>query len=1154
MQRSARLRQRAFLVAPIVLQPVGSGAMGDSVRTGIAMSTIAGWLEEHGLAQYVPVFAENAVDSDVLFDLTEADLQNLGIPLGDRKRMLKAIAGYQQSSSARTSVTAATVASPHSEAERRHLTVLFCDLVGSTALSATLDPEDLRAVIGAYHNCASDVIVQYQGVIARYMGDGVLAHFGYPQAHEDDAEQATRAGLALVDSVASLKTDLAAKLQVRVGIATGTVVVGDLIGEGAAREQSVVGETPNLAARLQTLAEPGTVLICPSTRRLTSGHFDYRDVGPLALKGWAEPVPVWQVLGASGVESRFEAMHKTKLAPLFGREEEVELLLRRWRHATQEEGRVVVLTGEPGIGKSHIALALDERLQSEPHITLRYFCSAHHTNSALFPFIGQLERAAGFERSDSPTEKLSKLDVLVAQSTADPEHVAVLRDLLGLPASDRYQLQEVSPQKRKEKTFAALLAQLDGLAARQPVYMIFEDIHWIDPTSLELLATTVEHVPQLRVLLLVTARPEFTPPWPSYPHMTTVPLPRLGLRPGAALVERVAGGKTLPKEVMDEILARTDGVPLFIEELTKTVLESDLLQERDGHYVLERPLPFLAIPTTLHASLMARLDRLAPVREVAQIGAVAGREFHYELLNAVAGMPRERLDEALRQLVQAELIFRWGEIPRAVYTFKHALVRDAAYAGLLKSRRVHLHANMANALEQQFPEIVQTQPETLALHLTEAGLIEKAIGYWLQAGKNASLRSANLEAIAHLRRGIEGTGRLPAGEDKDRSELDLQLILGPCLIATQGPAASEAVTTFARARELCERLGELPEYPQVMFWLATASVVRGELPQALEAVAVLLSAAEARGDRPALINAIRGRAMILFFMGRLLEAREAIERAVEVFNASQEADRMAARAAGQDASVAMLALMSWVLWVLGDVDAAVTRMAAALERADAVQHAHTHAYAWYYASVLHALRGEPAIAQAYAERCLAISEQHGFRQWLGLSRAIQGICTVVQDASAGRLDEVKVALDEYQRAGYQLGITAQLVLLCSALLLRNEPEAALETIDHGLSIVNHNSERFLEAELYRLKARALLMRGAPDAEAESLLDQALRTARGQRARSLELRASRDLAALWIDQGRRGEARDVLAPICACFSEGFETQDLKEAKALLDQLQ
>jgi class 3 adenylate cyclase/tetratricopeptide (TPR) repeat protein len=1115
------------------------------------MSGIAEWLASIGLEEYAQRFTENAIDLSVVRDLTEQDLKDLGVLLGHRRKMLRAIADFDVVALA--PAEAATEPVPRDEAERRHLTVMFCDLVGSTALSARLDPEDLRRVIGPYHTCIAKVISRYDGVIARYMGDGVLVYFGYPQAHEDDVAQGVRAGLALVEAVANLQTDFDTALKVRIGIATGTVVVGDLIGEGAAQEQAVVGETPNLAARLQMLAEPGTVLICPSTRRLTGGHFDYRDLGPLALKGWAEPVPVWQVLGTSGVESRFEAMHKTTLPPLFGREEEIELLLRRWRHATQEEGRVVVLTGEPGIGKSHIALALDERLRGEPHVTLRYSCSAHHTNSVLFPFIGQLERAAGFERSDSPREKLSKLDVLVAQSSANPEHVAVLATLFALPASEGYRLQELNPQKRKEKTLAALLAQLDGLAARQPVFMIFEDIHWIDPTSLELLAAIVEHVPQLRVLLLVTARPEFTPPWPNNPHMMTIPLTRLGRRDGAALVERVTGGKTLPKEVMDEILARTDGVPLFIEELTKMVLESGLLQERDGKYVLEHPLPPLAIPTTLHASLMARLDRLAPVREVAQIGAVAGRDFHYELLSVVAGLPREKLEEALDQLVQSELVFRRGEIPHAVYTFKHTLVRDAAYAGLLKSRRGHLHAAIANALEQQFPDVVQTQPETLAHHLTEAGLIEKAIGYWLQAGKNAALRSANLEAIAHLERGIELTGRLPAGEGKDRSELDLQLVLGPCLIATRGPAASTAVATFARARDLCERLGEPPEYLQVMFWLATVSVVRGELPQALEAVAALLSASEARGDRPALINAVRGRAMILFFLGRIVDAREAIERAVEIFSASQEADRMAARAAGQDAGVAMLALMSWVLWVLGHVDGAVTRMAAALERADAVQHAHTHAYAWYYASVLHALRGEPAIAQGYAERCLAISEQHGFNQWLGLSRAIRGICAAAPDASGSRLDEVKAALGEYQRAGYQLGITAQFVLLCPALLLRNEPEAALEVIDHGLSIVSHNSERFFEAELYRLKARALLMRGAPDAEAESLLDQALRTARSQQARSLELRAATDLARLWLSQGKRAEARDVLESVYGRFSEGFDTRDLKEANALLAQL-
>ena len=1115
------------------------------------MRGTAEWLASIGLGEYTQRFAENGIDLSTIRDLTEQDFKDLGVLLGHRRKMLRAIAALDET--APEPVEPATEPKPPKEAERRHLTVMFCDLVGSTALSARLDPEDMRTLIGAYQSRITEVICRYQGIIARYMGDGALVYFGYPQAHEDDAEQAVRAGLALVDAIAELPTDTDAALSARIGIATGVAVVGGRILEGAARERAAIGETPNLAARLQTLAEPGTVLICPNTHRLTGGHFDYRHLGPQTLKGWAEPISVWQVLGTSGVESRFAATHKTELPPLFGREEEIELLLRRWRHATQEEGRVVVLTGEPGIGKSHIAFALDERLQSESHITLRYFCSAHHTNSALFPFISQLERAAGFEHGHSPAEKLSKLDALLAQSTADPEDVAVLASLLALPASDDYRLQELAPQKRKQKTFEALLARLDGLAAQRPVLIIFEDVQWIDPTSLELLAATVEHVPQLRALLLITARPQFMPPWPSYPHLTTISLRRLGRRDGTALVQQVTGGKTLPKEVMDQILAHTDGVPLFIEELTKMVLEGGLLEERDGQYVLERPLPPLAIPTTLQASLMGRLDRLSLVREVAQIGAVAGRDFHYELLNAVAGLPRGRLDEALDQLVRSELVFRRGEIPHAVYTFKHALVRDAAYTGLLKSRRAQLHAAIANALEQQFPDIVQAQPETLADHLTEAGLIEKAIGYWLQAGKDAALRSANLEAIAHLQRGIEVTGRLPAGEGKDRSELDLLLALGPCMSATHGPAASTVLATFARARTLCERLEQPPEYLQVMFWLATVSVVRGELPQALEAIAGLPKAAEARGNQAALLNGIRGQAMILMFMGRIVEAREALERAVEVFSTSEEADRMAARAAGQDAGVSMLVLMAWVFWILGQVDEAVSRMAAALERADAVQHAHTHAYAWYYASVLHALRGEQAIAQGYAERCLAISEQHGFRHWLGLSRAIRDICAAMLNASAGRLDEVKTSLEEYQRAGYQLGLTVQFVLLCPALLLHNEPEAALELIDHGLSIAIHNSERFFEAELYRLKARALLMRGPSDTDAESFLGQALKTARSQQARSLELRAATDLARLWMNQGKRAEALDILSPTYGCFTEGFETPDLKNANTLLAEL-
>jgi class 3 adenylate cyclase/tetratricopeptide (TPR) repeat protein len=1116
------------------------------------MKAIAEWLASIGLSEYTDQFVENAIDPSVLCDLTEQDLKDLGVLLGHRRKMLRSIAELRGGVLPAAPTRAKSM--PREGAERRQLTVMFCDMVGSSALAVRLDPEDLRAVIGAYHACIADIINRNEGVIARYMGDGVLAYFGFPRAHEDDAEQAIRGGLALVDAVANLKTNFSTALQVRIGIATGMVVVGDLVGEGAAKEFEVVGETPNLAARLQAVAMAGSVLICENTRRLTEGQFEYRNVGPVMLKGWAEPLPAWEVLGTSGVESRFEAQHKTQLTPLIGRDEEIELLLRRWHKATRGEGSVVVLTGEPGIGKSHIALALQERIkEAGQHIIVRHFCSAHHTNSALYPFIRQLERAARFERTDSAAAKFAKLEALLVQSGAPADQVVPpLANLLSLPVGEHYRVPELSPQKRKEVTLAALLTQLSALASRQPVFVIFEDAHWADPTSLELLTLTMERVPQLRVLVLITARPEFMPPWPGHAHVTTVSLTRLNRRNGTALVERVTAGKTLPAEVMDQILARTDGVPLFVEELTKTVLETGLLQEKDGHYVLNRPLPSMAIPTTLHASLMARLDRLAPVREVAQIGAVVGREFSYELLSIVAGLPGERLQEALAQLVRSELIFCRGEIPRATYTFKHALVRDAAYSGLLKSRRAALHAIIADAFERRFPEIVEAQPETVAHHLTEAGLFEKASGYWLQAGKKAAMRSANLEAIAHLERGIETSVHLGDGARKDRMELDFLVALGPCLIATQGPASNKAAATFARARELCERLGNPPEQLQIMFWLTTASVIRGELPVAQEAIATLLHLAEARSDRPALLNATRGQAMIRLFMGRLSDAREAIERAVAEFDASSEEDRLAARAAGQDAGVADLALMSWILWLLGHVDAAITRMDAAIQRADSISHPHSQAYACYYASVLHALRGELSKAQHFAERCRALSEEHGFRQWHGLAQAVSGICVTLLNPSSSALAEIRPAMDEYRGAGYQLGITTLYVLLCPVLMLSQEYEAALALIEQGLTTTSRNSERIFEAELYRLKARTLRVSGAPDAGTE-WLEKALAAARSQRAKALELRAATDLAALRMEQGRRQQALELLAPVYGWFAEGFETQDLKQAKALLDQL-
>jgi class 3 adenylate cyclase len=654
---------------------------------------VAAWLRDLGLEQYEPAFRDNGIDAEILSKLTVEDLKDIGVTrVGDRRKLLEAIAtlraGAPPSSAAEhPSEVPGPAAGASSEAERRQLTVMFCDLVGSTALSARLDPEDLRAVIGAYHRCVAKVIGRGGGFVAKYMGDGVLAYFGYPRADEHDAERAVRAALKLVGKVAGLNTVAAAPLQLRVGIATGLVVVGDLVGSGEAQERGVVGETPNLAARLQALAEPGVVVIAPSTRRLTRGLFEYVDLGAVELKGLNPPVAVSRVLRASPAESRFEALHGRDLTPLVGRDEELALLTRRWQHAKAGEGRVVALIGEPGIGKSRLAQAMLQQPAGDPRTRLRYFCSPHHQASALHPFITQLEHAAGFNRVDLPEARLAKLEALLARSNAGAEEIGFIAERMSVPTGDKYRLPDLTPQRRKEKTFEALLAQLPRLAAQQPVLMLFEDAHWIDPTSLELLTLTVARAAQLPLLLLVTARPEFTPPWPAEAHVTTHALARLSRREGMTLVERSAGGKALPAEILEQILARTDGVPLFLEELTKTIIESGLLSEEDGHYALDGALPPLAIPTTLHDSLMARLDRLAPVREVAQIGAAIGREFSYRLLSAVAQQPDDWLKEALDRLVRAELVFGRGEVPEAVYSFKHALVQEAAYASLLRERR-----------------------------------------------------------------------------------------------------------------------------------------------------------------------------------------------------------------------------------------------------------------------------------------------------------------------------------------------------------------------------------------------------------------------------------------------------------------------------------
>ena len=773
------------------------------------------WLRSLGLGKYEAAFRDNEIDESVLPNLTAEDLKELGVTaLGHRRKLLDAIAALRSDTTAPapsadpTTTSGAPSASPEDRAERRQVTVMFSDLVGSTALSARMDPEDLREVISAYQKCVAETVQRFGGFVAKYMGDGVLIYFGYPQAHEDDPERAVRAGLELVAAVGALKTH--APLQTRVGVATGLVVVGDLIGSGASQEQAIVGETPNLAARLQAVAEPNGVIIAQSTRKLVGNLFELEDLGTQSLKGISGPVRAWAALRPASVESRFEALHGSGLMDLVGREEELEILLRRWSRAKSGQGQVVLLSGEPGIGKSRLTAALLERVADEPHTRLRNFCSPQHTDSALYPTIGQIERAAGFRHDDDAQAKLEKLDALLAQSSTSPHDAALLVEMLSLPNDERYPALELTPPERRQKTLEALVLQIAALARQNPVLMIFEDAHWADPTSLELFGRIIDKIPNLRALLIVTYRPEFDPPWIGRSHVAALTLNRLGDREIAAIIDGVTGNKLLSPSVRQDIIERTDGIPLFVEEMTKAVLEAE--SEGDARKTAASvPSSGLNVPASLHASLMARLDRLGPAKEMAQIGAAIGRGFSHTLLTAVARKPEPEVASALNRIIDAGLLFRQGSPPQASYLFKHALVQDAAYGTLLREPRRSLHSRIVETLESQFEEIAENRPELLARHCTEAGLTEKAAALWGKAGQRSLDRSALAEAVTQLTRALDQIATLAGTPVLRRNQIKLQVGLMNTLMHTKGHAAHETRAAAERARLLIENAQALGE-------------------------------------------------------------------------------------------------------------------------------------------------------------------------------------------------------------------------------------------------------------------------------------------------------------------------------------------------------
>jgi class 3 adenylate cyclase/predicted ATPase len=1136
------------------------GEEGDTVDFDAILEQVLELVQRQGRVSYRAITRRFNLDDDYLADLREEILFTYPHIRDEDGRGLvwtstpAPTAGPPPPDVSFPQVASSSVVLHSSDAERRQLTVLFCDLADSTRLARQLDPEDLREVVLAYQAAGVEVIQRFDGHIAQYLGDGLLVYFGYPLAHEDDAQRAVRAGLGIVEAMATLNTRLeqarGIRLTVRIGIHTGPVVVGTM-GSGDRHEQLALGETPNLAARLQSLAAPDTVAISSTTHRLVQGYFTCDDLGIHSLKGVETPTRVYRVVGESAAQSRLDVAAAIGLTPLVGREHEVGLLQARWAQSQDGLGQVVLLSGEAGIGKSRLVRVLAERVADEdaPQLTLR--CSPYHTNSAFYPIIEHLQRLLQWHRHETPEARLATLEQAL-QTAGLPltDVVPLLATLLSLPVPEQFPPLALSPQRQKQKTQEALVAWLLAETVQQPVLAVWEDLHWADPSTLELLELLLDHVPTARLLLVLTSRPGFRPPWASRSYVTQLTLTRLPRHQSEEMVLRVTGGKPMPAEVLAQVVAKTDGIPLFVEELVKTILEADLVQEEADHYVLRGPLPPLAIPATLHDALMARLDRLAVVKDVAQLSAVLGREFTYELLRAVAPLDEATVQQALAQLVEAELLYQRGMPPQATYVFKHALIQDTAYQALLKGTRQQYHQRIAQVLEQQFPETVAMQPELLAQHYTEAGLAEQAVGYWYKAGQRAHERSAHVEAIGHLRKGLAIFTTLPDTLEHHQQELNVQVTLGRVLMATKGVGAPDTGAAYHRARELCQKVGETPQVFPVLGGLVIFYINRGEPQTARELGAQMLSLAQRVRDPAALANAHILLGNTLYFLRAWDVARTHLEQGIAFYNAQQPRTQGFLTETHQ--GVFGLIRLAQVLWSLGYPDQALERSREALTLARELAHPASVASALLFAAEVHMYRREGQSTYEQAEAAFELAREHGFAFRVAQATILRGWTLVEQGQGETGIAQMRQGLAAFRATGAELARSYYPALLAEAHGRMGQREEGLQVVAEALA--RSDSSGGGEVELYRLKGELLLTRSAEHhTEAERCFRQALEIARHQQAKSLELRAAMSLSRLWQRQSKRAEARELLAPIHDWFTEGFDTPDLQEAKALLETL-
>jgi TOMM system kinase/cyclase fusion protein len=1054
-------------------------------------------------------------------------------------------------------VTPRVTVSPSPEAERRQLTVMFCDLVDSTKLSSQLDPEEYREVVRAYQGACSEVITRFDGHIAQLLGDGLLVYFGYPVAHEDDAQRAVRTGLGILDAMGDLNTRLTREkgrqLAIRIGVHTGLVVVGEMGGVGR-QEQLALGETPNIASRIEGLAQPNTVAISDATCRLVQGYFDCEALGEQTLRGVTEPIQVYRVFQESDVYSRLDVAQTKGLTPLVGRESEVTLLVERWKQARAGHGQVVLLSGEPGIGKSRLVQMLKEHVAHEPHIRWECRSAEYAQNTALFPVVDLFQRLWRFEAHETPNTKLEKLEQALSQYRLPlEESVQLFAPLLSLSIPEsRYAPLNLSPQRQRQKTLETLIAILLELAERQRVLFIIEDVHWTDPTTLELLNLVIEQIPTTSILTVLTCRPYFQPAWHHRSYITEMTLNHLSHTQVEQIVTGMTDGKTFPAEVLTQIVEKTDGVPLFVEELTKAILESGQLTAVDGHYELSGSFSTFAIPATLQDSLMARLDRLVTAKAIAQYAAVIGRQFSYELLQAVAQVDEAMLQHELGRLVEAEIVYQRGVLPQATYTFKHALIQDAAYESLLKSTRQQYHRQIAQVLEAQLPETTATQPELVAHHYTEAGLTEQAVHYWHHAGQSAVQRSAHVEAIAHLRQGLALLETLPETPQRLQSEVDMLIALGASLYVTKSAAAPEVGETYTHARHLCQHLDDVHQRFPVLRGLWNYYFVRAEYQSAYDLGEQLLTLAQQAQDPAILVAAHRALGATLFVLGTVAAAHTHFAQGIAFYDPQQH--RTSAFLYGEDTGAVCHLYAGWTLWVLGYPEQGLAQSQQAVTLAQQIAHPYSLAHALSGAVMSHQFRREMRTAQEQADALIRLATDQGFPLLKARGVVLRGWALAHQGEAKDGIEQLTEGLRAFHATGAEINRSYWLALLAEAHGTIGEPEAGLTLLTEALALVDTTGERWYESEIYRLKGELLLQQNsANQAEAETCFHQAISIARSQQAKSWELRTATSLARLWQQQGKRDEARQVLGDVYGWFTEGFDTAALQDAKALLEAL-